>query len=91
MPNIGPLELIIVLVIALLVFGPKRLPTLGRQLGGGMREFKESITGNSSSRDDDEDATRAELPPPATGSVAAPPAAPAEPRADDEPVSRPGS
>ena len=45
MPNIGPLELAIVLVIVLLIFGPKRLPGLGRQLGTGMREFKESITG----------------------------------------------
>src|SRR3954451_24206555 len=45
MPNIGPLELIIVLVIVLLIFGPKRLPGLGRSLGGGMREFKDSITG----------------------------------------------
>ena len=47
MPNIGPLELIVVLVIVLLIFGPKRLPSLGRQLGGGMREFKDSITGKS--------------------------------------------
>ena len=45
MPNIGPLELAIVFVIVLLIFGPKRLPGLGRQLGTGMREFKESITG----------------------------------------------
>ena len=45
MPSIGPLELGIVLVIILLIFGPKRLPGLGRQLGSGMREFKESITG----------------------------------------------
>ena len=45
MPNIGPTELIIVLVIVLLIFGPKRLPGLGQQLGGGMREFKDSITG----------------------------------------------
>jgi sec-independent protein translocase protein TatA len=50
MPNIGPLEIIVVLVIVLLIFGPKRLPSLGRQLGGGMREFKDSITG----KDDDE-------------------------------------
>jgi sec-independent protein translocase protein TatA len=50
-PNIGPTELIIVLVIVLLVFGPKRLPGLGRQLGSGMREFKDSITG----KDDDDD------------------------------------
>ncbi len=45
MPNIGPLELAIVLVIALVIFGPKRLPDLGRSLGSGMREFKDSITG----------------------------------------------
>jgi sec-independent protein translocase protein TatA len=45
MPNIGPMEIGIILVIVLFVFGPKRLPTLGRQLGSGMREFKESITG----------------------------------------------
>ena len=52
MPNIGPMELIIVLVIVLVIFGPKRLPSLGRQLGSGMREFKDSITGNK--RADDE-------------------------------------
>ena len=54
MPNIGPLELAIVFVIVLLIFGPKRLPGLGRQLGTGMREFKESITGKGD-RDDDDD------------------------------------
>ena len=53
MPNIGPLELAIVLVIVLLIFGPKRLPGLGRQLGSGMREFKESISGSSKDEDDD--------------------------------------
>jgi sec-independent protein translocase protein TatA len=55
MPNIGPMELIIVLVIVLVVFGPKRLPGLGRQLGAGMREFKESITGKDGERDEDRD------------------------------------
>jgi sec-independent protein translocase protein TatA len=55
MPNIGTPELIIVLVIALLIFGPKRLPGLGRQLGTGMREFKESITGRGNKDDDDLD------------------------------------
>jgi sec-independent protein translocase protein TatA len=50
---LGVPELIIILVIVLLVLGPKRLPSLGRQLGGGMREFKDGITGK---RDDDEDA-----------------------------------
>ena len=39
MPNIGPLEIAIVLVIVLLIFGPKRLPDLGRSMGRGMREF----------------------------------------------------
>jgi sec-independent protein translocase protein TatA len=53
-PNIGPTELIILLVIVLLIFGPKRLPGLGKQLGTGMREFKDSISGKGG-RDDDED------------------------------------
>jgi len=44
MPSIGPTELIVVLVIALLVLGPKRLPDAGRSLGKGLREFKEAIT-----------------------------------------------
>ena len=47
MPNIGPMELVIVLVIALLILGPKRLPQAGRSLGQGMREFKDSLTGGS--------------------------------------------
>jgi sec-independent protein translocase protein TatA len=57
MPSIGPLELAIVLLIVLVVFGPKRLPGLGRQLGSGMREFKDSITGKD--KDDDEERERA--------------------------------
>ncbi len=48
MPNIGPLELIIVLVIALVILGPKRLPDVGRSIGRGMREFKSAVTGNDS-------------------------------------------
>ncbi len=55
--NIGPLELGIVLLIVLVIFGPKRLPSLGRSLGGGMREFKDAITGRGKDDDDDEDAT----------------------------------
>ena len=46
MPNIGPMELVIVLVIALVILGPKRLPQAGRSLGQGMREFKDSLTGS---------------------------------------------
>ncbi|MDP2710898.1 MAG: twin-arginine translocase TatA/TatE family subunit [Solirubrobacteraceae bacterium] len=53
--GIGLPEMLIVLVIALVVFGPKRLPDLGRSLGSGMREFKDSITG--SSKDEDERST----------------------------------
>ena len=60
MPNIGPTELIIVLVIVLLIFGPKRLPGLGKQLGDGMREFKDSIAGKGGRDDDDDEADRAE-------------------------------
>lgn len=47
MPNIGPMELIVVLVIALVVLGPKKLPQVGRSLGKGMREFKDTISGES--------------------------------------------
>src|SRR5436305_12740506 len=45
--GIGPLELIIVLVIVLVIFGPKRLPGLGRSIGTGIREFKDSVSGKS--------------------------------------------
>jgi sec-independent protein translocase protein TatA len=55
--NIGPMELIIVLVIALLVIGPKRLPEVGKSLGKGMREFKESISGENRDDDDEADAS----------------------------------
>jgi sec-independent protein translocase protein TatA len=71
MPNIGPLELIILLAIVLLIFGPKRLPGLGRQLGRGMREFKDSVTGK------DDDAPQRD---------ALPAAPPAEPAVDAAPV-----
>jgi sec-independent protein translocase protein TatA len=43
--QIGPMEIILVLAIALLVLGPKRLPEAGRSLGKGIREFKDSVTG----------------------------------------------
>jgi sec-independent protein translocase protein TatA len=56
MGPIGIPELLIILVVVLLIFGPKRLPHLGRQLGGGMREFKDSIQGKGKDDEDDDDA-----------------------------------
>jgi sec-independent protein translocase protein TatA len=53
--NVGPGELIIVLVIALIVLGPKRLPDVARSIGTGMREFKDSLSGDSRRDEDDED------------------------------------
>lgn len=49
MPNIGPMELIIVLIIALVIIGPKKLPDVGRSMGRGMREFKSAVTGDHDS------------------------------------------
>ena len=46
MPNVGPMELIVVAIIALVVFGPKRLPELGHSLGSGIRGFRKSISGD---------------------------------------------
>ena len=56
--TIGPLELLIVLGIVLVIFGPKRLPGLGRQLGSGMREFRDSIRSKGDADDSDADDTR---------------------------------
>lgn len=72
---LGPWELLIVLAVVLLIFGPKRLPQLGRSLGRGAREFKNSITGRHD-KDDDELDEPAELPAP-----------PAEPEREKEKVS----
>jgi sec-independent protein translocase protein TatA len=79
--GIGPLELAIVLVIVLLIFGPKRLPGLGRQLGSGMREFKDSITGKS--KDESSDSAEPE-PEPEPDSRASANAALGRPEADRE-------
>jgi sec-independent protein translocase protein TatA len=89
MPNIGPLELGIILLIVLIVFGPKRLPGLGRQLGSGMREFKDSLTGKD--KDDGDDGDREE---PAVRqqeldrSAAEPEVVSGEARPQDQPASR---
>ncbi len=55
MPNIGPLELVVILIIALLVLGPKRLPDAGRSIGKGIRVFKNAITMSSDDEEDDDE------------------------------------
>lgn len=62
MGNIGGLEIAGLLIVALLLFGAKRLPEIGRSMGQGMREFKNSVTGVTKEIDD----VRAELESPAT-------------------------
>jgi sec-independent protein translocase protein TatA len=96
--NIGPLEIVVVLIIALIVFGPKRLPELGNSLGKGIREFKDSVTGDHDDDKDDNvktiaasDAPAAPVapvqPPEATATpVEQPPATPVEKPAEPEAV-----
>jgi len=89
--GLGIWEIVVVLVLLLLVFGPKRLPEMGRQLGKGMREFKDSVTGD---HDDDTVLPPAEPAPvqaaapaqPAAPAQAAEPVAPAQPAAPAEPA-----
>jgi sec-independent protein translocase protein TatA len=63
MPNIGAPELIILLVVLLLVFGPKRLPEMGRSVGRGIREFKDSVSGNERPEDQKANHPPAEIAP----------------------------
>jgi sec-independent protein translocase protein TatA len=61
MPNVGPMELIVVLAIALIVLGPKKLPEVGRSVGKGLREFKESLNGeHHDDREDERPSIKAE-------------------------------
>lgn len=96
--SFGPLEIILVLVIVLVIFGPKRLPMLGKQMGRGMREFKDSITGDSKDDDEDEHGSHATLAAgssdqpaaPVPGSSTAPAPEPvARPVAPDKPPAEP--
>ena len=84
---IGLPELGIILLIILLIFGPKRLPGLGKQLGTGMREFKDSITGKDGGEDEDPPAAESPQLPSVTVAAPVPPptvAAPPEPAAPPE-------
>jgi sec-independent protein translocase protein TatA len=75
MPNVGPMELVIVLVVALIVLGPKRLPEVGRSLGNGIREFKDSLS-HAGPDDDDAHLDVEEAPKPVTTAAATAPSAP---------------
>jgi sec-independent protein translocase protein TatA len=81
------MEIVLLLLLALLLFGAKRLPEIGRSLGTGMREFKDSVSGEKKDKE-----TRSELPPPAPAAPSATPAddattAPAQPERETETVS----
>ncbi|MGA8218458.1 MAG: twin-arginine translocase TatA/TatE family subunit [Solirubrobacterales bacterium] len=58
MPNVGPLEIAVVLIIVLIIFGPKRLPELGQSMGRGIREFKGSLSGDGDDKDSPEEKRR---------------------------------
>ena len=72
MSGIGVPELLIVLVIALIVLGPKKLPEVGKSLGRGMREFKDSVSGMGHKDDDDELVAALPAAAPATAAPATP-------------------
>ena len=74
MPVLGFWDILIILLVALLIFGPKRLPQMGKSIGGGIREFKDSITGHVDKQD-----AEAEKEAEARQPAQLPPAQPAEP------------
>lgn len=95
--NVGPLEILVVLIIALVVFGPKRLPELGNSLGKGIREFRDTVTGDHRDEDDADAkalaATQATTAPPPVAQPAptaeAPAAAVPQPAPPVEPPAQP--
>ncbi len=82
--SVGPLEIVLVIVVLLVIFGPKRLPSLGKSLGTGMREFKDSITGE----DKDGETDAAGRPVLAQGNEPPAPAPAPAPQTDSAPEQR---
>jgi sec-independent protein translocase protein TatA len=78
-PNVGPLEIAVVLIIVLIIFGPKRLPELGQSMGRGIREFKSSISGDKDKDAPEEKKRELEASQPAEEKTANQTATPAEP------------
>jgi sec-independent protein translocase protein TatA len=83
MPNVGPLEIAVVLIIVLIIFGPKRLPELGQSMGRGIREFKASLSGDKPDSPEEKvhelEASQAKQPaPPPASDEATKPAEPVE-------------
>ena len=58
MPNVGPMEIVIILIVALIVLGPKRLPEMGRSVGRGMREFRNAISMDADHEDERDESRR---------------------------------
>ena len=75
MPNVGPIEIIVVILILIVIFGPKRIPELGKSVGQGMRNFKQSVTG----RDRDSEPRELERQPPRATAPVEPTPVDAEP------------
>jgi len=78
-PNVGPLEIAVVLIIVLIIFGPKRLPELGQSMGRGIREFKSSISGEKDKDSPEEKKRELEASQPEAEKTANQTATPAEP------------
>jgi sec-independent protein translocase protein TatA len=85
-PAFGFWDILIIAFVLLLIFGPKRLPQMGKSIGGGIKEFKDSVTGHLDKQDAEAEAEAkapAQLPPAQPTEPAAPPAAQPDPRERD--------
>jgi sec-independent protein translocase protein TatA len=86
MPNVGPLEIAVVLIIVLIIFGPKRLPELGQSMGRGIREFKNSISGDKDKDSPEEQRRELQASQQVQASQPQPPQAVASEASDEKPA-----